>query len=161
MAAPKASQYQAYSIATRTVAKTRQVVMLYDGAIRFLRQAEAAIEANQIEERFKLLQRTSEIITGLQSSIDFDTGGDVAQTLHRFYTGISMRILDINFKGDQSKAICGEIIAELKQMRDIWDSIDHTLNQPAADKTSETAATATHPAPSSASATESSISFSA
>jgi flagellar protein FliS len=129
MVAHKPSQYQAYSLATRTVAKTRQVVMLYDGAIRFLRQAEVAIDEKKIEERFKLLQRASEIIVGMQSSIDFDNGGDVAQTLHRFYTGISMRITAVNFEKDAKKA-CIDVIEELKQMRDIWDSIDLTLNKP-------------------------------
>lgn len=128
----KPSQYQAYSLATRTVAKTRQVVMLYDGAIRFLQQAGVAITEKRIEERFKLLQRASEIIVGLQSSIDFDTGGEVAHTLHRFYSGISMRILSVNFEKDGA-GICTEIIAELKQMRDIWDSIDCTLNKPASE----------------------------
>lgn len=131
MVAHKPSQYQAYSLATRTVAKTRQVVMLYNGAIRFLQQAQVAIGEKRIEERFKLLQRASEIVVGLQSSIDFDTGGEIAHTLHRFYTGVSLRILSVNFKRDEGAAICEEIITDLKQMRDIWDSIDQTLNVPA------------------------------
>lgn len=131
MVAHKPSQYQAYSLATRTVAKTRQVVMLYDGTIRFLRQAQTAIDENRVEERFKLLKRASEIMVGLQSSIDFDTGGEIARTLHSFYTGISMRILAVNFKPAEGRVLCDELITELKQMRDIWDSIDRTLNKPA------------------------------
>ncbi len=126
----KPTQYQAYSLATRTVAKTRQVVMLYDGAIRFLQQAKSAIESHNIEERFNLLQRASEVVIGLQSSIDFDTGGEVAQTLHRFYTDASMRILAINFKDSEGIELCAGIITDLKQMRDIWDGIDKTLNKP-------------------------------
>jgi len=122
------AQYQAYSIATRTVGKTRQVVMLYDGVIRCLKQAEIAIAEKRIEERFKLLQRASEIILGLQNSIDFDKGGEVAMTLHRFYTGISVRILSVNFKKTEGQALCKSIIEELKQMRDVWDSIDRTLD---------------------------------
>lgn len=124
------SQYQAYALATRTVAKTRQVVMLYDGTIRFLQQAKSAIESKRIEERFRLLQRASEVIVGLQSSIDFDTGGEVAQTLHRFYSNVSMRIMAINFKQTEGIQDCNELIAEIKQMRDVWDSIDKTLNKP-------------------------------
>lgn len=127
----KPSQYQAYSLATRTVAKTRQVVMLYDGAIRFLQQAKSAIEAHNIEDRFNLLQRASEVVIGLQSSIDFDTGGEVAHTLHRFYTDISMRILAVNFRDADGADLCSGIITDLKQMRDIWDGIDKTLNKPA------------------------------
>jgi flagellar secretion chaperone FliS len=158
MATHKPSQYQAYSLATRTVAKTRQVVMLYDGAIRFLRQAEAAIAAKRIEERFKLLQRASEVIVGLQSSIDFDSGGEVAVTLHRFYSGISMRILSVNFKDAAGAALCAEIITELKQMRDIWDSIDRTLNKPSDEAVTEQAAASSSP---SGNAAENTVSLSA
>ena len=157
----KEAQYQAYSVATRTVAKTRQVVMLYDGAIRFMRQAEVAIDEKRVEERFKLLQRAVEVLTGLQSSIDFDNGGEMAQTLHRFYTGLNMRILSVNFKEDPAKAICAEIITELKQMRDIWDSIDRTLNKPADEAIVERAVAASSAAPKGAASGEGNVSLSA
>ncbi len=128
MSAQKTSQYQAYSLATRTVAKTRQVVMLYDGAIRFIKQAKEAIAENRIEDRFKLLLKASDIIVGLQSSIDFENGGEVAHTLHRFYTQISTRILSVNFDRDGEK-VCDTLIDDLKQMRDVWSTIDSTVTQ--------------------------------
>jgi len=123
-------KYEAYSVATRTVAKTRQVVMLYDGAIRFLKQASIALNGNRIEERFNLLSKSAEIIIGLQSSIDFDNGGEIANTLHGFYTTITRRILAINFIKNmhEGEKQCNEIIGDLKQMRDVWESIDHSLN---------------------------------
>jgi flagellar protein FliS len=129
---PHSSQYKAYSIATRTVAKTRQVVMLYDGTIRFIKQAMQAISDNRIEERYNLLTKASEVLVGLQNSIDFDTGGEIANVLHAFYVRMSRRIIMINFNKDAQSAIaqCNEIIDELKQMRDIWDQIDHSLNKP-------------------------------
>ena len=128
MSPQKTSQYQAYSLATRTVAKTRQVVMLYDGAIRFLRQAKEAIAEKRIEDRFNLLKRAADIMTGLQSSIDFDNGGEVASVLHQFYTNMTTRILSVNFKREGGEQECDTLIEELKQMRDVWDSIDRNLN---------------------------------
>jgi len=121
-----AEKYQAYSMATRTVAKTRQVVMLYDGAIRFLKQAGEAISVANIEERYRLLVKTTEVITGLQSSIDFENGGDIAGILHGFYSNMSMRILSLNFvkEKDVAKQECDDLIGELKQMRDVWEHID-------------------------------------
>ncbi len=124
----KQSHYQAYSLATRTVPKTRQVVMLYDGAIRFLKQAIIALEEKRIEDRFNLLLKASKIINGLQGSIDFEKGGDVANTLFRYYTDMSIRILSVNLKPQESKKNCESIIEELKQMRDVWDNIDRTLD---------------------------------
>lgn len=127
------SQYRAYSVATGTVAKTRQVVILYDNAIKLLQQTLAAITEKNIENRFNLLKKTGEIITGLQSSIDFDQGGDIATILHQFYTGISMRIMAVNFIKDPAEAEqgCTTLIDELKQMRTVWDTIDRNLTSSA------------------------------
>ena len=44
MSQPHTGLYKAYSRANHTVSKTRQVVMLYDGAIRFMQQAAEAME---------------------------------------------------------------------------------------------------------------------
>lgn len=121
---PQKNKYQAYSIATRTVAKTRQIVMLYDGTIRFLKQAQQAAAEKRIEDRFNLLKRASDVILGLQSSLDFENGGEVAQVLHKFYTNISLRILSVNLHPKEAGVLIDGITGEIKQMRDIWVSID-------------------------------------
>jgi flagellar secretion chaperone FliS len=110
MSGKKTSQYQAYTVATHTVAKTRQVVMLYDGTIRFLRQAKEAVAEKRIEDRFNLLLRASEVISGLRSSLDFDNGGEIAHVLHNFYTSIDTRILSVNFATEDGEAICDAVI---------------------------------------------------
>lgn len=114
--------FQAYNQAMHTVAKTRQVVMLYDGAIRYMQQAKQAIEARQIEERYKLLIRVSEILMGLQSALDFDQGGDVARILYDFYSSLDARLTRIH--RNNSLELCDEVIEELKQMRGVWQEID-------------------------------------
>lgn len=128
MASGKSSPYQAYSQAVLTVPKTRQIVMLYDGAIRFVKQAQQAIEEKRIEDRYNLLLKASKVMTGLQNSLDFEKGGDVATTLHQFYLNMSVRILSVNFKRHEGKELCDGIIGELKQMRDVWNNIDLTLH---------------------------------
>jgi flagellar secretion chaperone FliS len=126
------NQYKAYSMATGTVAKTRQVVMLYDNIIKLIKQVKVAIDETRIEDRFTLLKKASDTIVGLQSSIDFDNGGDIAGILHNFYTNISMRIVGVNFIEDtvQAQTSCDSLIDELKQMRDVWDNIDKNNNTP-------------------------------
>ncbi|MEI7668848.1 MAG: flagellar export chaperone FliS [Pseudomonadota bacterium] len=120
------NQYQAYSSAIRTVAKTRQVVMLYDTAIKFLKQTGIAISEQLIEDRFNLSKKASEIMIGLQSSIDFDNGGEIANILHDFYTNITRRIIALNYNKDKSESEreCNDLIEELKQMREVWENID-------------------------------------
>ncbi len=122
MQAPTPNAYQAYQRATHTVAKTRQVVMLYDGAIRFLQQAKAAMEAHDISERYTKLARAGDVVSGLQSCLDFEQGGGTAQILYDFYSAIEMRVLALHRTNDAAE--CEAIIGDLKQMRDVWHRID-------------------------------------
>ena len=114
--------YQAYSRATHTVAKTRQVVMLYDGIIRNLQQAREAMKEKQIEERFRKLVRASEIITGLQMSLDFESGAEAATVLYDFYSSIDARIMQLHRNNDAE--MCDALIEEVKHMRELWNQID-------------------------------------
>ncbi|PZP85687.1 MAG: flagellar export chaperone FliS [Azospirillum brasilense] len=125
----KTNHYKAYSRASHTVAKTRQVVMLYDGAIRFLSQAKEAMEKNEIERRYTTLLRATDIIVGLQACLDFDAGGNAANVLFEFYNSMEMRIMQLHRTNDV--AACATIIAELKEMREVWNGIDQQA-QPAA-----------------------------
>ena len=124
-------KYQAYATATQTVAKTRQIVMLYDGGIRFMRQAKEAIEQNRIEDRYNTLVKANDILLGLQSCLDFERGGDIAKVLYGFYAGLIDRIFTIHRTNSPEE--CDEIIADLKQMRDVWDTIDQgSTSEPSA-----------------------------
>ena len=118
----KSNPIHAYTRATHTVAKTRQVVMLYDGVIRFLRQAGEAIEQGNIEARYLKLTKASEVISGLQNCLDFDAGQHTAQVLYDFYAAIDMRIVTLHRQADAAEL--QRIITELKEMRDVWDGID-------------------------------------
>lgn len=114
--------YQAYSRASRTVAKTRQVVMLYDGAVRFLQQAHEAMKNKQIEQRYHKLVKASDVINGLQTCLDFESGGPAARVLYDFYASVDARIALLHRTNDD--AACIAIIEELKKMREVWNHID-------------------------------------
>lgn len=116
-------QYQAYVAATQTVARTKQIVMLYDGVIRFMQHAREAIAQKRIEDRYHVLSKASEVINGLQSCLDFENGGQIAKVLYSFYAQIDGKIFSIH--RTNSIETCDEVIAELKQMRDVWHEIDN------------------------------------
>lgn len=130
------NSYKAYSRASHTVSKTRQVVMLYDGAIRFIQQAAEAIEKKDYETRYNKLIRASDIIVGLQACLDFDVGGSSAKVLYDFYAAIDLRIFSIHRSNDLQE--CQAVIAQLKEMREVWYGIDRraeTSGDGAAEKT--------------------------
>lgn len=121
------TQYQAYNAASQTVPKTKQIVMLYDGAIRFMQQAREAVAEKRIQDRFNLLVKASDIVVSLQNCLDHDGGGEIAKMLHDFYSSIDMSILSIH--RTNSVEMCDRIIEDLKKMRGAWNHIDAGQSQ--------------------------------
>src|SRR5437867_7915943 len=74
--------YQA--IAVQTSSPTRLVVLLYEGAIRFLQQSISAIDSNELDAKRQAVDRAVAVIQHLQSTLDMNRGGELAaeQTLH-------------------------------------------------------------------------------
>lgn len=122
--------YKAYASANLTVAKTRQIVMLYEAAIRNVQQARDAIERKDIETRYKTITKAANIMFGLQGCLDFEQGGEVAKTLYSFYASMDARLLAIH--RSNSVTDCEQLIKELKMMKEAWDEIDKNLAETAA-----------------------------
>ena len=115
-------QYQAYAAAMQTMSGTRQIVMLYDGVLRCLNQAREAMQQRKIEVRYNNLKRAAEIVFGLQSCLNFESGAEVAKVLYGFYASIDARIFSLHRSNDV--AACDELVTDLRRMRDVWASID-------------------------------------
>ena len=111
----------AYGRAAQTIPAVRQVVMLHDGAIGRLREAQQAILEGRIEDRFRAVQKASAIIDGLHACLDFERGGEVAPLLDRMYGYIGLRLQQINIR--QDPAICDELVAHLDELRRAWNTL--------------------------------------
>jgi flagellar protein FliS len=109
----------------RVNAETRSpmelVVMLYDGAIRFVGEARDAADRNDIVTRTRSVSRALAIVTELQNTLRLDEGGEVARELDRLYTYITTRLLDSNVKRDR-KAL-DEVHRLLSTVREGWAQV--------------------------------------
>jgi flagellar secretion chaperone FliS len=81
----------------------QQIVMLYDGAIKFLRLTAADIEAGDLVAKAEHSNRALDIISYLQSILDFEKGGEVAPALDVFYITLTVQILNASAKLDSRK----------------------------------------------------------
>jgi flagellar secretion chaperone FliS len=108
----------AYGMASETLAPAQQIVLLYEGAIRRIKEARSAIEARRVNERWTAVQKATGIIEGLQSCLDHERGGEIAENLDRLYTHLAFRLQQINLTDDAT--ICDELIARLDQLRGSW-----------------------------------------
>lgn len=99
----------------------QQIVMLYDGAIKFMLQAKEAIGRNDIQGRHNANRRVIEIVSYLIEILDVDKGGEVGSQLQRIYTFLLRRLMDVDFKNDPQ--ICDEILEHLRILRSSWDQL--------------------------------------
>ena len=114
----------AYKNANYTVSKTRQIVMLYDGMVRFMQQARSAMEEGRIEDRFTLLTKASAIVTGLQGCLDFEQNVEVSTTLYDYYAQVETDIFLLHRTNSLEQY--DRLISQLKAMRETWHEIDKT-----------------------------------
>src|SRR5579871_3825551 len=105
-----------------TASPTQLVVMLYDGAIRFLSLARQKMGPGDIEARNTLLLKAQRIITHLISSLDLEKGGDVAVNLQRLYTFMLLQIIEANVY-DRAAPI-DEVVGLLRELRESWVEVD-------------------------------------
>ncbi len=120
-----------YQTANENTSKTKQVVMLYEGIIKFLGNAKQAIIDKNLEERFNNIEKANEIFNGLQLSLDHENGGEVAVSLDNFYTAIMAKLSLINIKHGSADDM-ELIIDEIKSIKEAWQEVDiqHNAQEP-------------------------------
>ena len=111
----------AYGQAVETTPPARQIVMLYDGILRQIAKARAAIEDRRINDRFVAVQKATLILEALQGCLDHEKGGDIAPQLDRLYTHYIFRLQAINL--EDNPAICDELHTQISELRASWASI--------------------------------------
>jgi flagellar protein FliS len=97
------------------------VVMLYDGCLRFLHQAAAAMRAGQRMQSRDRLVRAANIIAELQVTLDLEQGGVVASRLQGIYVFCQRQLLDAG-PGNDADAV-DMVAGLLAELRDAWAEI--------------------------------------
>jgi flagellar secretion chaperone FliS len=115
------AQHAAYRRGEVLAASPAQlVVLLYDGARRFLRQATVAMRAGEIERTHTRLRNAERIIRHLDGTLDFEQG-QVAQNLHSIYAFCLAHLDSARLSQDPAKVEqVGEMLGEL---REAWAEI--------------------------------------
>ena len=125
----------AYSQASMNVSPMKAVIMLYEGAIRFVSDAKRADEAGDFEGRFNAIDRASKVILGLQGQLDFEKGGDISPMLHEFYDSLFLRMMQANSRN--AGPIFDDVLESLTIMKKTWQTVaDEIGSNPGARGTS-------------------------
>jgi flagellar secretion chaperone FliS len=112
---------QAYKeSAILTATPERLVVMLYDGARRFLFQAAVAMRDGNIEQSNNRLQRAEAIIDELNTTLDM-SAGEVADRLRAIYVFSGRHLMQARIKRDPE--MIDEVSRLLDTVGDAWREI--------------------------------------
>lgn len=103
-----------------TAPPERLVVMLYDGANRFLIQGATALRAGDLALMNDKLRRAEAIITELRATLDLSQG-EVATNLESIYSFCQRLLLEARLKRDPEKI--DHVAKLLCELRDAWDQV--------------------------------------
>ncbi len=118
---PYARAYQTQSILTASPGQL--VLMMYDGALRFMAQARAGFALpednySRIEKINVALLRAQAILVELRANLDMSAGGEIAANLDRLYDYYVRRLQEANLRKDEKPVI--EIEGLVRTLRDGW-----------------------------------------
>ncbi len=102
-----------------TTANPGQILlMLYDGLLRFLREARMGIQAKDRKRACERISRSHAILVQLLGSLDATHAPALCQHLQAVYMFCMQHLLRANI--EQSEEKIGEVINVLSPLRDAW-----------------------------------------
>lgn len=112
-----AEQYKKHQIETATPEEV--LIMLYEGAIRFLNAAKKGLAEKDVEKTHNNLLKAQNIILEFMNSLDMDIGGEIAVNLFRLYEYLHYQLVQANIKKDV--ALIDEVLDHLRSLKATWE----------------------------------------
>jgi flagellar protein FliS len=112
-------QYQATQIQTASTGEL--VLLLYDGAVRFLSRAQAALAERRLDDASGDLVRAQEIVLELVAGLDLERGGALAANLRELYLFIYKTLLEANLRKDGTAI--ATVLRLLEPVRSAWQAV--------------------------------------
>ena len=119
-------QYQKTQVVTAS--REKILLMLYEGAIRFTKQARAAMNEKKIADKGKAISRATAIISELMATLDFKVGGQLAQDLENLYIFMIDKLIEANV---HNKVECLDDVERL--LNTLYSAWKDVIENPRAD----------------------------
>lgn len=88
------------TVQVTTTDRGRLLLMMYEGAIKFLKQARTGLEENDMAKFCRFLSKAQAIIAELMNTLDFEKGGTIARDLDRLYDFMLFYLTEANLHRD-------------------------------------------------------------
>ena len=103
-----------------TASPERILIMLYDGALRFIRQARQGMKDQELKPKLEGISRSIDILNELSNTLDFDKGGEVASNLQRIYDFMVFHLGNANLQKKIEPV--KEVHDMMVELREAWES---------------------------------------
>ncbi|MFT5721908.1 MAG: flagellar protein FliS [Motiliproteus sp.] len=122
-------QYNSIDIRTSidSASPHKLIIMLFDGALTAITRAKGLIGQKDMAGKGQQIQKASEIMIGLKSSLDLEQGGEVAANLDALYDYILGRLMVANRQVDVEPL--NEVSALLTEIKGGWSAIPPELQK--------------------------------
>ncbi|MFM9872201.1 MAG: flagellar export chaperone FliS [Fimbriimonadaceae bacterium] len=124
MSYSNASIHQYRKSSVDSASPLKLVVMLYDGALRFLNQAKVAMQQKDYERQNDQCKRAQDIISELMSCLDRERGGEIAESLMSLYVFTYDRIVQANI--EDNELFIDQAMKVLGDLRESWAELEKT-----------------------------------
>ena len=104
-----------------TQSKGRLIVLLYEGAIKFMKLAIQELEAGNYLAKGQYINRAQDIINELNAVLDRNAGGEIAENLCKLYCFVNTRLSEANIKRDPQ--MIREVISIMEELNQGWKTI--------------------------------------
>jgi len=112
----------------RSASPLELVVMLYDGALRHTAAAIDAMGRGDIRARRDAITKSLAIINELQSTLNLEKGGAIAEELDRLYVWMTDSLIQATVQ--QKPGPIHDVRRSLEKLRDAWHQIATTKAVP-------------------------------
>jgi len=99
----------------------RLILMLLEGAITSILFAKKEIDAGNISAKGEAIAKAIRIIGELDTSLNMEAGGEIAENLRNLYEYMSIALVEANLKNDVKKLL--EVMQLLSELRAGWQGI--------------------------------------
>jgi flagellar protein FliS len=112
------AQYKRMQV--ETASQGRLIIMLYDGALKNLRNAQHCITSKDINGAHRMLIKAQDIIKELNFTLNM-SAGEISNNLRNLYLYMLQRLVEANMAKDNSKI--EEVVELLSTLKEAWDAV--------------------------------------
>ena len=101
--------------------KLQLVLLMMQGVLDSIATAKGHLERGEVSVKGEQIGRAIQLLEGLRTALDKDSGGEIAANLERLYEYSARRLLAANMS--DSREILDEIAGLLGEIKSAWEQI--------------------------------------